>query len=82
MHRFYQKRGIAVSATPQDVLNAALTLSAEQRAEVVQGLLDSLSPQAEALLDDAWAAELDKRLEEFQRDETGAVPWSQLKLEQ
>lgn len=70
-----------MSATPQDVLNTALTLSAEQRAEVVQGLLHSLSPQAEALLDDAWAAELDKRLEEFQRDETGAMPWSQLKLE-
>ena len=71
-----------VNATPQDILDAALKLSAPQRAELVQGLLDSLSPQAEALLDDAWAAELDKRLEEFERGEADAVPWSQLKLEQ
>jgi putative addiction module component (TIGR02574 family) len=70
-----------VSVTPQDVLDAALKLSAPQRAEVVQRLLDSLSPQAETLLDDAWAAELDKRLAEFESGEADAVPWSQLKLE-
>jgi putative addiction module component (TIGR02574 family) len=71
-----------MSVTPQNVLNQALKLSAPERAELVQGLLDSLSPEAEALLDDAWAAELEKRLAEFHRDEAEAVPWSQLKQEQ
>ncbi len=71
-----------MSDTSQDILDAALKLSATERADVVQGLLDSLSPEAEALLDDAWATELEKRLEEFERGEADAVPWSQLKLEQ
>jgi hypothetical protein len=44
-------------------------------------LLDRLSPQAEELLDDAWAAELDERLTECLEGNAGAVPWSQLKLE-
>ncbi len=63
-----------MSETSQDILDAALKLSAPERANVVRSLLDSLTPQAEALLDDAWAAELDKRLEEFERGEAEAVP--------
>jgi putative addiction module component (TIGR02574 family) len=42
-------------------------------------LLHSLSPDAERLIDDAWAAELDRRLAAFQEGDADAVPWSQLK---
>jgi putative addiction module component (TIGR02574 family) len=70
-----------LNATPHDILHAALQLPAPQRAQVVQDLLDSLTHQAEELLDDAWAAELEQRVEEYIRGEADAVPWSQLKLE-
>jgi putative addiction module component (TIGR02574 family) len=70
-----------METTGQDIIDAAMRLSEPQRAHVVQELLDSLSPQAENLLDDVWAEELERRLAEFLQDETTAIPWAQLKSE-
>jgi putative addiction module component (TIGR02574 family) len=68
-----------VNRTSQSIVEAALQLAEPERAEVVQELLDSLSPDAERLMDDAWAAELDRRVAAFQKGEADAVPWSELK---
>lgn len=68
-----------MTITSEGIVKAALSLSGADRAQVVQELLDSLSPDAETALDDVWAAELDRRLADFIRDEAGAVAWSQLK---
>lgn len=67
--------------TSQGVVEAALQLPEPERAQVVQELLDSLSPDAETHVDDAWAAELDRRLAEFQKGDVDAVPWAELKEE-
>ena len=64
----------------QSIVAAALNLPERQRAEVVQELLDSLSPDAETLLDDLWAAELDRRSAEWQSGEAETIPWAELKL--
>jgi putative addiction module component (TIGR02574 family) len=63
----------------QQVLDAALKLSESERAQVVQRLLHSLGPDAESVVDQAWAVELDRRLTEFQQGAAHAVPWSELK---
>lgn len=63
----------------QDIVEAALRLTELERAQVVQNLLDSLSPDAEQLMDDAWVAELDRRVAAFERGDADAVPWSQVK---
>jgi putative addiction module component (TIGR02574 family) len=68
-----------VSPTSRGIVEAALLLTELERAQVVQELLDSLSPDAERLMDDAWAAELDRRAAAFERGDEDAVPWSQLK---
>ena len=68
-----------MNPTSQSIVEAALRLPELERARVVQDLLDSLSPDAERLMDDAWAAELDRRVAAFERGDADAVPWSQLK---
>ena len=68
-----------MSITSQGVVEAALQLPEPERAQVVQKLLDSLGPDAETLVDDAWAAELERRLAEFQQGDVDSVPWSALK---
>ena len=68
-----------MNPTSQGIIEAALELSELERAEVVQELLDSLSPDSERLMDDAWAAELDRRVAAFQHGHADAVPWSELR---
>ena len=68
-----------MNRSSQDIVDAALKLTEHERAEVVQALLDSLSPDAERLMDDAWAGELDRRVAAFRQGQANAVPWSELK---
>ena len=67
-----------MQSTGHDIVSAALKLTESERAQVVQELLDGLSPDAEKHLDDAWAAELDRRLAEFYSGASEAIPWSEL----
>jgi putative addiction module component (TIGR02574 family) len=68
-----------VSTMSEGVVEAGLKLPEPERAQVVQVLLDSLSPDAEALLDDVWAKELDRQLAEFLTGNADVVQWSELK---
>jgi putative addiction module component (TIGR02574 family) len=63
------------------LLAAALQLSDEERAELVQGLLVSLEqPTAtiDDLSEDEVAAELDRRANEMRRDPATGIPWEQV----
>ena len=66
-------------APRETIVREALNLSEGERVRVVQDLLDSLSPEAGNLLDDAWAEELDRRFAEWEADPSAGVPWSELK---
>lgn len=59
-----------VSAATKDVLEAALRLGPEARAEVAQELLESLEDSSYGKLSPAWEAEIERRIREI---ETGAV---------
>ena len=51
-------------------------LSPEERLELIEELWDSLSGQPDALaLTDAQREELDRRIDEMDRDETLGEPW-------
>ena len=63
------------------VLDAVLALSEQECAEVACELLESLSPEGDDLLDDAWSQELDRGLAELPRGEGDTVPWSEPKHE-
>ena len=63
------------------ILSQALQLSDADRALIAERLLSTLSPAARELSDDELEAELDRRVQEFERDPTSSVPWSSLKNE-
>lgn len=66
-------------APRESIVREAMNLSEAERVRVVQDLLDSLSPEASELLDDAWAEELDRRFAAWEADPSAGVPWSELK---
>ena len=63
--------------TPQAarILGEALRLPEAERTLIAERLLASLAPEADEQVDEELAAELDRRLEEYQRDPTAAVPF-------
>ncbi len=63
------------------ILSQALQLPDADRALIAERLLSTLAPDACELTDDELEAELDRRLQEFERDPSSAVPWSSLKNE-
>ncbi len=61
----------------QSLFEAAQTLPEGQRVLLVEQLLENLPADLEEPLDEKkFAAELDRRYDEFQSDPTVAVPWS------
>ena len=66
-------------APRETIVREALKLPEGERVRVVQDLLDSLSPEASDLLDDAWAEELDRRFAAWEANPAAGVPWSELK---
>jgi putative addiction module component (TIGR02574 family) len=63
----------------QEVLEAALSLPEDQRASIVEALLQTLPSESDEWDDDALAAELDRRLEEALADPSSTVSWTDLK---
>jgi putative addiction module component (TIGR02574 family) len=64
------------------LLAASLQLSEEERAELVEGLLDSLDPPVtdiDRMSDEELVAELDRRAEELRQNPDAAIPWEQVK---
>jgi len=67
-----------MSERATSLLAEVLTLSDEERAEIVDGLLDAedgLSSDAGEITEAEFTAELDRRAEDYRRDPSAAVPW-------
>ena len=65
-----------------DLLTEALKLSEDERAELAHELLDSLAanpPDASAVSEEEFKAELDRRHEEFLRDPSVGIRWEEVK---
>ena len=61
-------------------LSDILELSVSERLKLVEAIWDSIADAPEALeLSDAQRAELDRRLEEYERNPDAGSPWSQVK---
>ena len=63
-----------MSATSEQILRQALSLSPQDRAEVVERLLASFQTPPDPNLDELWAREAEDRLDAYDRGELGAVP--------
>ncbi len=70
-----------MSDATDSVLQAALKLSDQERAELVDALLDSLPPEEDfvEVTEKEFLAELERRAVELDADPSAGIPWSELK---
>ena len=60
------------------VLEHALALPEGERAELVERLLASFDAEERRRIDESWAAEVEERIDAFDRGEMRAVPASEV----
>lgn len=66
-----------MSDTAEDVLTNALSLTAEERGKVAATLIESLDEHVDDAADEAWAAEIQRRLDEIDAGKTQLIPWEE-----
>lgn len=83
MHRAVQTfssiKELFVTQATQNILQSALALPETERALLVDCLLETLPPKADDTTEDELLAELERRYEEFQRDPSSGILWSEIK---
>lgn len=67
-----------MNAQHQAIIDAALGLPEAERALLLERLLEAAPPELDQFDDEQFAAELERRREELERDPAGAIPWSEL----
>jgi putative addiction module component (TIGR02574 family) len=60
-----------------ELLERALKLPAEARAALAGSLIDSLDETVDEGAEEAWAAEIARRLEELRGGRVKLIPWSE-----
>jgi putative addiction module component (TIGR02574 family) len=64
-----------MTVSAEQLLENALRLSEQERAEMAARLIDSLDPQVEPDAASAWNAEIQRRLEELDTGVVNPIPW-------
>ena len=62
----------------QVVLEEALKLTANERAEVAEQLIASLDEAPDTDVEQAWQEEIQKRLQQLERGEVKTIPWEEV----
>ena len=62
----------------QSILDQALKLPANERAEVAEQLIQSLDPQADSEVEHAWQQEIQQRLSEITSGVARTIPWEEV----
>jgi putative addiction module component (TIGR02574 family) len=62
-------------------LEAALTLSENDRIQLVERLLETLGPETDGVDEASFVTELRRRSDEIDQGKAELVPWSELKKE-
>ena len=65
--------------TPSEVLNQALGLGEKDRASVAGALIESLETELDPDAEQAWDAEIRRRVEELDSGTVHTVPWSEVR---
>ena len=63
----------------RSLLASVLTLPDDERSFLAEEFLEALPPGLDEPDDEQREAELDRRFEEFQRDPSIAIPWSEIR---
>ena len=70
-----------MSSSAEALLDSALKLPSEDRARIAAELIASLDGIPEAGVEEAWDAEVDRRIEQVDRGEVQLVDWNAVKAE-
>lgn len=73
---------VAFSTMPKkldQVLRDALELGQDDRAKLVEQLIESLDPEIEAGAEEAWAQEISRRAAEIDSGAVQTIPWDVVK---
>ena len=68
-----------MSKTTDDILNNAMQLSTTERAELAAALLASLDGEPDEAVEDAWAAEIQRRVEHVRSGDAKGRLWSEVR---
>jgi putative addiction module component (TIGR02574 family) len=68
-----------MSQVVQDLYERASELTAEDRAELAGLLLESLDDQPEPGHEEAWAAEIGRRMDEYRAGRVKTIAWHELR---
>jgi putative addiction module component (TIGR02574 family) len=66
-----------MTANVQELLQTALQLSESERADLASSLIESLDQPFDSDAREAWAAEIQRRLEELDSGVVKPIPWEE-----
>jgi putative addiction module component (TIGR02574 family) len=66
-----------MSQSSQQLLNEALELPTPDRGRLAAALIASLDPECDADADQAWSAEISRRLQAVDAGQVQMIPWSE-----
>jgi putative addiction module component (TIGR02574 family) len=64
-----------------ELLQKALALPEEERAELASTLIDSLDPITDENVEAAWQEEIGRRIEELRSGKAKTIPWDAVRKE-
>jgi putative addiction module component (TIGR02574 family) len=70
-----------MSTQSEQILRSALSLPESERAEIAAALIHSLDPHVDEAVDEAWAAEIERRIATIDRGEVALIPFQDVLAE-
>ena len=68
-----------MAKSARDLFEEAMRLDPKERATLMRLLVDSLDAASEEGAEEAWRAEIERRIEELDSGQVEAVPWEELR---
>ena len=68
-----------MTPSTEHLLDAALALPADERAEFAEAVAQSLRPEGESPLDESWREVIQRRSAELDRGAVTPVPWEEVR---
>jgi putative addiction module component (TIGR02574 family) len=68
-----------MSRAVEDLYEQASHLSEEDRAELAGKLLESIEDPPDEGVEEAWAAEIERRMVEYRAGRVKTIPWSEVR---
>lgn len=68
-----------MARSARELFEEAMRLGPEERATLVRLLIDALDADSEEGADDAWRAEVERRISELDSGAVETVPWEELR---